>query len=64
MLWSGRGVFACEMIQAGSFLCQYAGILVLATEGERLEEMSPSTFRYFFSHKGKEYWFVYMHCIW
>ena len=43
---------------AGDFLLIYDGKLVTGDEGEKREEMEPSTYRYFFQFKGEEMWYV------
>jgi len=42
----------------GQFIVEYAGELITSCEGNRRELEDPSVFRYFFSHKNKQYWLV------
>jgi len=54
----GRGVFATEKIEAQQFIVEYCGVLISDDEGQKRENIQQTGFRYFFSHRGKKYWFV------
>jgi len=54
----GRGVFSSSEISAGQFICEYYGELITRKEGDMREDLEPSCFRYFFTHKGSAYWSV------
>lgn len=54
----GRGVFATKDIEPGQFVAQYCGQLLSQEEGDKREMLFPSSFRYFFNHRGQKYWYV------
>ena len=56
----GRAIVTTQEFERGDFLLQYLGILLTSDVAEALEadEDKSSVFRYFFSFKGKTYWWV------
>ena len=59
----GMGVFASRKFLKNDFLLHYAGELVEKEEGEEREMLygdAPRSYIYFFSHNGKELWWVYI----
>ncbi|XP_064628920.1 histone-lysine N-methyltransferase SUV39H2-like isoform X2 [Lineus longissimus] len=49
----GRGVRATEVIQKNTFIMEYKGDLISASEGDEREIVDPSNFRFFFQYKGE-----------
>jgi len=59
----GRGVQATKPFKKGDFVVEYAGDLVELKEAKFREEtyqkdISCGCYMYFFSHRGKSYWWV------
>lgn len=53
-------MIAEKSFSKGDFLLEYAGKLLTAKEGERLEEQIPSNKRYFCFLSNKEFWYVFI----
>ena len=58
ILLTGRGLFLLDSKPRGSFLVEYYGELIDATEGHERERCDDSVFRYFIRHKKKQWWYV------
>ena len=57
-IFTGLGVRTSIKRNKGDFLLFYHGELITEQEGERREARADSTFRYFFQHKHKAWWYV------
>jgi len=58
ILLTGRVLFLLDSKPRGSFLVEYYGELIDATEGHERERCDDSVFRYFIRHKKKQWWYV------
>ena len=56
----GRGVIALTEFHPGDFLLQYGGVVISDKQGNDLENLSSSGFRYFVKFKGEHIWYDYL----
>ena len=63
----GRGVVASKVFEKDEFVVEYAGELINITTANQREDLyerdeKVGCYMYYFSHKGKHYWYVLLSC--
>lgn len=62
----GRGVIATQTFRQGDLLCEYSGDLItekeaVTREDDYLKDPTIGCYMYFFMHKSKKWWYVFIY---